>query len=100
MSVAEQSAPPSSIRVIEHQERQTVTQRFLTATVLTFSLATGSPAQPTPRDAVDALLDVMRRRLLVMPAVAAAKSRAGQPIEDLKREREVLDAAVRQGKEA
>ncbi len=46
-----------------------------------------------PRDAVDHVVDLAARRLALMPAVAAYKRAHGLPIEDLERERLVLDAA-------
>jgi len=48
-----------------------------------------------PRDEVDHLLDLTARRLAFMPQVASWKSARGVPIEDLERERVVLEAAER-----
>ncbi len=45
------------------------------------------------RDELDHLLDLTARRLAFMPAVAAWKAARGTPIEDLERERQVLEAA-------
>ena len=45
------------------------------------------------RDELDHLLDLTARRLAFMPAVAAWKAARGAPIEDLERERRVLEAA-------
>ena len=47
-----------------------------------------------PLRAIDHLSDLLARRLAFMPLVAAAKAQAGLPIEDLARERQVLDASV------
>jgi cyclohexadienyl dehydratase len=47
-----------------------------------------------PLRAVDHLSDLLARRLAFMPLVAGAKAKAGLPIEDLARERQVLDASV------
>ena len=48
-----------------------------------------------PRDELDHFLDLVGRRLELMPLVAAWKQRHGAPIEDLERERVVLDAVER-----
>jgi cyclohexadienyl dehydratase len=45
-----------------------------------------------PLRALDDLSDLMARRLAFMPLVAAAKAKSGSPIEDLPREKLVLDA--------
>jgi len=45
-------------------------------------------------DATTHLVDLLARRLAFMPIVAAFKQRRGLPIEDLEREREVLDATA------
>jgi len=47
------------------------------------------------RDELDHLLDLTARRLAFMPPVALWKSARGVPIEDLERERTVLEAAER-----
>ena len=47
------------------------------------------------RSEVDHLLDLIGRRLELMPAVGAWKAHNGVPIEDLERERVVLDAVAR-----
>ncbi|MYA07989.1 MAG: transporter substrate-binding domain-containing protein [Holophagales bacterium] len=47
------------------------------------------------RDELDHLLDLTARRLAFMPPVASWKSARGVPIEDLERERLVLEAAER-----
>ncbi len=47
------------------------------------------------RDELDHLLDLTARRLAFMPPIASWKSARGLPIEDLERERAVLDAAER-----
>ena len=47
-----------------------------------------------PLRAIDHLSDLLARRLAFMPLVAAAKARAGLPIEDRARERQVLDASL------
>lgn len=47
------------------------------------------------RDELDHLLDLTARRLAFMPLVASWKSARGVPIEDLERERMVLEAAER-----
>jgi cyclohexadienyl dehydratase len=46
-----------------------------------------------PLRALDHLSDLLARRLAFMPLVAAAKAKAGLPLEDLPREKLVLDAA-------
>jgi len=43
---------------------------------------------------IDHLSDLLARRLAFMPLVAGAKAKAGLPVEDLPRERQVLDASV------
>lgn len=48
-----------------------------------------------PRDDLDHLIDLMARRLAVMPHVAAWKRERGEPIEDPPREAAVLEAARR-----
>ncbi len=50
---------------------------------------------PAPRDGVDHLLDLVARRLALMPFVAAWKRARGVPIEDRAREAVVLEAAER-----
>jgi cyclohexadienyl dehydratase len=50
------------------------------------------PPTATPQAALDAAL---RERLALMPLVAEAKRRSGAPVEDLERERRVLEAAAR-----
>ncbi len=52
----------------------------------------------TPRDDLDHLIDLLARRLAFMPSVAAWKRANGKPIEDLERERQVLERAVAQAK--
>ena len=47
------------------------------------------------RDELDHLLDLTARRLAFMPPIASWKSARGVPIEDLERERVVLEAAER-----
>jgi cyclohexadienyl dehydratase len=54
----------------------------------------GLPTGPTAR-ALPALLERLRERLSLMPAVADAKLSLGKPIEDSGREVKVLDAALR-----
>ncbi|HEV7732784.1 MAG TPA: transporter substrate-binding domain-containing protein [Candidatus Binatia bacterium] len=49
----------------------------------------GSAAGPTLPPAVERVVDLMARRLMLMPMVAAAKRVAGRPIEDLAREADV-----------
>lgn len=49
------------------------------------------PRTATPQAALDA---ARRERLALMPLVAEAKRRSGAPVEDLARERKVLDAAA------
>lgn len=48
---------------------------------------------PAPRDDVDHLIDLLARRLALMPAVARWKRERGQPIEDPERETRVLAGA-------
>jgi cyclohexadienyl dehydratase len=55
-------------------------------------LAGDWPPTATPQAALDAAL---RERLALMPLVAEAKRRSGAPVEDLERERRVLEAAAR-----
>jgi chorismate mutase-like protein len=47
-----------------------------------------------PLRPIDHLSDLLARRMAFMPLVAGAKAKAGLPIEDLPRERIVLDATV------
>jgi cyclohexadienyl dehydratase len=54
---------------------------------------------PMPRDDLDHLLDLLARRLAVMPHVAAWKRERGEPVEDAAREAAVLGTA-RRGAEA
>jgi cyclohexadienyl dehydratase len=48
-----------------------------------------------PLRPIDHLSDLLARRLAFMPLVAGAKAKAGLPIEDLAREREVLEASLK-----
>jgi len=68
------------------------------AAVLVAVLLAGCAHPPPPAaDAskVDRLLVLVRERLELAPAVAQAKWNSGAPIEDLPREREILDAVAR-----
>jgi cyclohexadienyl dehydratase len=53
---------------------------------------------PLPRDGLDHLLDLIARRLALMPAVAAWKVAHDAPIEDLEQERRVLTATREQAR--
>ncbi len=55
---------------------------------------------PAGVDASARLVDVLARRMALMPFVAAYKRAHGLPIEDLERERVVLEAAVRRARVA
>jgi len=50
--------------------------------------------QSAPRDEIDHLVDLLARRLAVMPHVAAAKQASGTGVPDPAREQVVLDAAA------
>ncbi len=52
-----------------------------------------------PRDEIDHLVDLLSRRLELMPWVAAYKREHDLPIEDRERERVVLESAVRAARE-
>jgi cyclohexadienyl dehydratase len=54
---------------------------------------------PQRLDAATHLTDLMARRFAFMPLVAGAKAARGLPIEDVAREREVLDATARDARE-
>src|SRR5262249_14912143 len=54
----------------------------------------GDGAPPPPPAAVARVVDLVGRRLMLMPAVAAAKRAAGLPIVDAERERAVETRAV------
>jgi cyclohexadienyl dehydratase len=53
-----------------------------------------------PLRALDHLSDLLARRLAFMPFVAAAKAKAGLPIEDLPREQLVLDATAEHARQS
>src|SRR5262249_53902584 len=56
--------------------------------------------RPAINPASGFVLDLIARRLDLMPAVAAAKRAAGQPIADPARESQVLEAAARRARRA
>jgi cyclohexadienyl dehydratase len=53
-----------------------------------------------PLRPIDHLSDLLARRMAFMPLVAGAKAQAGLPIEDLAREKLVLDAAIESARRA
>jgi cyclohexadienyl dehydratase len=61
---------------------------------LALALASGSVCAAEMRS-VDSLIDAVVARLALMDEVAAWKWRSGRPIEDLAREREVIESAMR-----
>ncbi|MFE4059232.1 gamma subclass chorismate mutase AroQ [Streptomyces sp. NPDC059096] len=58
-----------------------------------------APATAAPAERLHAVADLAARRLAVADTVAAAKWRTGAPVEDLGRERLVLDAVARRAEE-
>ena len=68
------------------------------AVLLLFVLAASATVSAAPRlttdaESIDRVADMMSRRLALMPEVAAAKFRRGEPVVDPARESAVIDRA-------